>query len=254
MVNIKTTDRDLRLLLDLYRHSFLSFYQIALMHFDKCAGPTVYNRLSKLIKGDLIESMRVNLRVIHMSNKDIGVVYCITKKGLNLIKKYHHGGILRDAPIPINLNQLGHDLLLTDVIKVMQKKFIDAKVIDSKLLKLNYNYESQVPDAVVFMQNKKLAIEVELTAKSNMRYREIISNYSTSSDFDGVLYLVKDVAIKNKIGGLITGYPNHYKDSDDTGKFSFCIINKFFEDDEIDFISNLFNYQQQPTRSLSHEL
>ncbi len=80
MLNIKMTDRDLRLLIDLYRNSFLSFYQIGIKHFKTCASSTVYNRLSKLIKAEVIESMRVNLRAVHKNSEDIGAIYYVTKK------------------------------------------------------------------------------------------------------------------------------------------------------------------------------
>ena len=51
-----------------------------------------------------------------------------------------------------------------------------------------------------------MALELELTAKSEMRYREIILSYRTSSEFDSVLYVVKELSIQKKIGGLITGF------------------------------------------------
>ena len=228
MGNIKITDRDLRLLLDLYQNSFLSLYQIRDWHFNKCARSTIYNRLSKLIKGELIESMRVNLNAIHRQNEDIGAIYYVTKKGFSLMNKYHHRGIKRVAPVPINLNQLHHDLILTDAIKMIQRRFINGKVINSKLFSNSFKEERQVPDGVILFKDKRYALEVELTAKSNTRYRDIISNYRTSSEFENLLYLVKDDAIQNKMGAVITGFHEQYKKSDDTDKFYFCSLSDFF--------------------------
>ncbi len=230
MANIKITDRDLRLLFDLYENSFLSLYQIREKHFKKCARSTIYNRLSKLIKNELVESMRVNLWAIHRQNEEVGAIYSLTKKGLSLLKRYHSLGINRAVPIPINLNQLHHDLILTDIIKKLKPQFNNAKVFNSRLLTSSFREESKVPDGVLLFKNKKYALEIELTAKSNIRYRDIISNYRTSSEFEKVFYLVKDESIQNKIGGIITGFQGDYKNSDDTDKFYFCTISKFFAD------------------------
>ena len=241
MNNIKITDRDLRLLLDLYQNTFLSLYQIRDRHFIKCARSTIYNRLSKLIKGELIESIRVNLNAIHRQHEDIGAIYYVTKKGFSLMNKYHHGSIKRVAPVPINLNQLHHDLILTDAIKILERRFINGQVVNSKLLVNSFKEERQVPDAVILFDNKKYALEVELTAKSNMRYRDIVSNYRTSSEFENVLYLVKDEAIQNKIGAVITGFQSDYKKMDDTDKFYFCTLSNFFGEQEQGVFSNGVN-------------
>ncbi len=241
MSNIKITDRDLRLLLDLYQNTFLALYQIRDRHFNKCARSTIYNRLSKLIKGELIESIRVNLNAIHRQSEDIGAIYYVTKKGFSLMIKYHNRSIKRVVPVPINLNQLHHDLILTDAIKKLEQQFIDTQVINSKLLVNSFKEERQVPDGVILFENKKYALEVELTAKSNIRYRDIISNYRTSLEFESVLYLVKDEAIQNKMGAIITGFNGDYKKSDDTDKFHFCTLSDFFDEQRQGTFSNGIN-------------
>ena len=205
MRNIKPTARDLKLLNDLYRNSFMAFYQIKDTHFRDCANSTIYNRLSKLIRSGIIDSVRVNLIAIHKGNMDIGVVYSLTKEGLTLLKT---------VPIPINFNQLTHDLILIDVLKKMDG-------VNSKLVSFSNSYGDQVPDGIVTRNNKKVAIEVELTAKSNLRYREIVSNYRTSSKYDEVLYIVKDKAIQKKISDIITENLGNYFNEGDTDKFGF---------------------------------
>ena len=242
MGNIKITDRDLRLLLDLYQNTFLALYQIRDRHFNKCARSTIYNRLSKLIKGELIESMRVNLNAIQRQSEDIGAIYYVTKKGFRLMIKYHSKSIKRVSPVPINLNQLQHDLILTDTIKMLDSQFHNAQVVNSKLFVNSFKEERQVPDGVILFKNKKYALEVELTAKSNMRYRDIISNYRTSSEFESVLYLVKDVAIQGKMGAIITGVQNSYRKSDDTDKFYFCTLSAFFNERRQGSFSNGVNF------------
>ena len=97
--------------------------------------------------------------------------------------------------------------------------------------------QSRIPDAVLIdpRNNKKIALELELTAKSEMRYRDIILSYRTSNEFDCVLYVVKDESIQNKIGGLITGFNGRYEIGDDTDKFKFMtlsqVLNSLKEED-----------------------
>jgi|LULL01.1.fsa_nt_gb DNA-binding Lrp family transcriptional regulator len=219
MRNIKLTSRDLSLLNDLYKNSFLAFYQIKEMHFKNKADSTVYNRLSKLIKAEIIRSIRVNLVAIHKSNMDIGVIYTITKKGLRHLKEFSYYEVKREVPIVINFNQLTHDLILTDVLRKyggMNTKLYGQKTDDFE----------QIPDGIVTNKSQNCAIEVELTAKSNLRYREIISNYMTSSKFNKVQYIVKDKAIEKKIKSIID---DQFGDS----KFSFVTLIEFFKTQDI---------------------
>ncbi len=226
MINIKLTSRDLRLLNDLYKNSFMAFYQIKEMHFNNKADSTIYNRLSKLIRADVIKSIRVNLIAIHKENMDIGVIYSLTNKGLSLLKEYSYKEINRSVPIPINLSQLSHDLILTDVLRKLGG-------INLKLYGYRANLDEQIPDAIIHKENNKCAIEVELTAKSNLRYREILSNYMTSNKYSEVLYVVKNKAIETKIKNILLENYNTSFYENDSGKFSFVTLKEFFRDNEI---------------------
>lgn len=93
---IKVTGRDVLLLKDIYDNSFLSFYQIHEAHFLGRARPTVYNRLSILVQAELIEVMNVNLFVHHRNNESVGVIYRITKRGVELLNNFVQG-------VPISL-------------------------------------------------------------------------------------------------------------------------------------------------------
>ncbi len=213
---------------DLYSNVFLSFEQIRCEHFKNCATSTVYNRLSKLIKANLLETINVNIKANNLIQKDVGVIYSLSKIGLLKLKEYWHREIQRIVPAPINLSCLSHDLLLTDVIRRLKRKY-NCHVANTKIMNTSgINYE-QVPDAIVFesSNNERWAIELELTAKSNLRYREIVSNYSTSNLFEKVLYITKDESIHKKIGGIISGYGRQFNIEDDTGKFEFMDLKDF---------------------------
>jgi hypothetical protein len=180
--------------------------------------PTVYNRLSKLVKAEVIKAVNVNLVAYHRKRELLGVVYAMTKNGLKWLQDYKMTEDINQNPVTLNFNCLYHDLLLTDVLRVFKR--------DWKVTKPTKENQNRIPDAVLFnpRNNKKMALELELTAKSEMRYREIILSYRTSREFDSVLYVVKDESIQKKVGGLITGFNGRYEIGDDTDKFKFMTL------------------------------
>ena len=224
VVGLRVSDRDLRLMLDLYENTFLSFYQIREEHFKDRAKPTVYNRLSKLINAKLIKSLRVYLVAHHRSNQDLGVIYQITKKGLSTLKSYFPEKSFRKDPVSISFYTLYHDLLLTDLLKKMRKDFSGFKFTNTKLLGSDPRESMKLPDAVMECKKTKelIAIELELTAKSLRRYQDIVFGYRTNNRYKKVFYVVGSEQIRRKIGGVITGYGSNYSPSDDTIQFYFA--------------------------------
>lgn len=220
---IQITKRDILLLKDIYENSFLSFYQIHEAHFNKLARPTVYNRLSKITQAELIEALHVNLFVHHRNNELVGVIYRLTKKGKVLLSNFIQGVSIPANINGLNLNSLYHDLLLTDVLRSVKKMKPAHLIVSSKSNSCEWNKKERIPDAVLFnpKEKTKWSLELELTAKSEARYRDIILSYRTSSKFEKVLYIVKDEAIQQKMGGLITGYGGRYTKEDNTDKFIF---------------------------------
>ncbi len=214
--SIRLTMRDLAVLEDIYDNQFLSFYQIHEKHFSENKRPTVYNRLSKLIRANILEAINVNLFAHHRKSELVGVIYKLTKDGLKMLQEYKTTVNLNPAPMPLNLSCLYHDFLLTDVLRVLKMPY-------RRSTRVKEVGNERIPDAVLFDHEKKInvALELELTAKSEMRYRDIVLSYRTSHEFDRVLYVVRDESIQRKIGGVITGHRNSYELGDDTDKFSF---------------------------------
>lgn len=224
--NLRLTVRDLEVMKDICDHQFLSFYQIHEKHFPENKRPTVYNRLSKLIRAEVIKAVNVNIVAYHRKGELLGVVYVMTKDGLRRLQDFKMTEDINQNPVSLNFNCLYHDLLLTDVLRVLKR--------DWKVTKATKEIQSRIPDAVLFdsRTNKKMALELELTAKSEMRYREIILSYRTSSEFDSVLYVVKELSIQKKIGGLITGFNGRYEAGDDTDKFKFMTLTQILNSDK----------------------
>ena len=216
--NLRLTVRDIELLKDIYDRQFLSFYQVHEKHFPENKRPTVYNRLSKLIRAEVIKAVSVNLLAYHRNAELLGVVYVLNKEGLERLQDFKMTEDINQNPVTLNLSCLYHDLLLTDVLRVFKRSW--------KVTNPAKENKNRIPDAVLIDPKtyKKMALELELTTKSEMRYREIVLSYRTSSKFDSVLYVVKDESIQKKIGGLITGFNGRYEIGDDTDKFKFMTL------------------------------
>lgn len=240
---IKITNRDVLLLKDIYDNSFLSFYQIHEEHFAGLAKTTVYNRLSKLAKEKLIEAINVNLFAYHRKNEVIGVIYRMTKAGVKELSNYSLGVPVIFNNTALNLSSLYHDLLLTDVIRVIKKEMPLFAVVSSKANLGGWNKKERIPDAILIEPREKIkwALELELTAKSETRYRDIVLSYRTSSDFEKVLYVVKDDSIQQKMGGVITGYKGQYSKNDDTDKFTFCDLAQLLNNQQQEKLNELQN-------------
>jgi hypothetical protein len=207
---------------DIYDNQFLSFYQIHEKHFPENKRPTVYNRLSKLIRGNILEAININLLAHHRKNELLGVIYRLTKDGLRRLQDFKMTMEINLNPASLNVSTLYHDLLLTDVLRVLKRTW--------KVTKTPLGIQDRVPDAVLInpVNGSKMALELELTAKSEMRYRDIVLSYRTSSEFETVLYVAKDKYIQRKLGGLITGFNSRYEFSDDTDKFKFMTLDELF--------------------------
>ncbi len=216
--SLRLTLRDIELLKDIYDSEFLSFYQVHEKYFPENKRPTVYNRLSKLMTADIIKAVSINLIAYHRRGELLGVVYVLTKEGLKQLQDYKMTEDINQNPVSLNLSCLYHDLLLTDVLRIFKASW--------KILKPTKIDQKRIPDAILIdpRTNKKMALELELTAKSEMRYREIILDYRTSSEYDSVLYVVKDESIQKKVGGLITRFNGRYEIGDDTDKFKFMTL------------------------------
>ena len=87
----------------------------------------------------------------------------------------------------------------------------------------------RLPDALVLTPRGEIetAIELELTAKSDKRYREIILQYRLSTTYKSVLYVTATKSIADKIKVQIFGRPvPGLSTPQSTGKFSFVLLNE----------------------------
>jgi len=237
---MRLSSRDLELLDKLYRHHFLSFYQIQSEFFNNCAKPTVYNRLSKLIKARFISVLRTNLYAHHLDGRMVSAVYQITKNGIKILQSFFPEKSFGREPLSLNMGSLYHDLVLTDVCKNLESAFEDKESATFQRSRFASEFSEKVPDALMIdsRTHKTWAVELELSAKSEERYRDIVVSYRLSKIFEKVIYVYQNDDVRNKIGAVITGFGKQYKPSDCTDRFYFVSLSDFLRTPKSAVISN----------------
>jgi hypothetical protein len=234
------TKRDLGLLRALYQHTFLSFDQVMRFHFRGNSKATVSNRLAKLLHAGFIRKLRVGTVIYHSGPKTIGTILTLTNQALIVLRATEPSEKFLDQVPRISTLTLHHDLLLIECSERLKAFLPDVKVVNARLLGLKALRDRQLPDAVIEVPRRstqmaerpwRFAIELELSQKSERRYREIILNYRMSNEFDGVLYIHNGNGIREKIQSVILGYktPSGLA-MQATGTFYFAELNEFLRE------------------------
>ena len=229
---LKLTQRDWLLIEGLYANTMMSFKQIATFYFDERSKSTIHNRLTQLEQGGIIKRFKMGRILHHLRETEIGVIFSLTKLGLTLLQAKIPDRILRIEPVPVNTNTLYHDLLLVDVTKKLECIFPKMSFVSGKLLGLPSQKMKRIPDIIGHGQEteKMMAIELELTAKSEKRYRQILTEYRIAQEFEKVIYITSHVSIEEKIRSLLTHKKVDGFARPSTGKFYFSALKDFFKD------------------------
>lgn len=224
--------RDWLLMEGLYANTMMSFKQIANYYFDERSKSTIHNRLTQLEQGGIIKRFKMGRILHHLTETEIGVVFSLTKLGLALLQAKTPDRLLRIEPVPVNTSTLYHDLLLVDVTKKLESIFPEMGFISGKLLGLPPQKMKRIPDIIGQRREteKLMAIELELTAKSEKRYRQILTEYRIAQEFEKILYITSHVSIEEKIRALLTHKKVDGFARPSTGKFYFSALNDFFKD------------------------
>lgn len=215
------TDRDRALLFDCYEAGFLSFYQVKGRHFAEISRATTHNRLTRLKEDGYLKSVRVGRVIHHQKPQEIGVVYQVTKKAIEVLAGFRTNRCFRKDPVRLNTGTLLHDLVLTDALTTLKAMFPDRAISPGRLHPVE---GVRIPDGIILDSAGKphVAVELELTPKSEKRYREIILHYAMTPQFPKVLYIVENKEVLEKVRGQVLGYrPNPSLPAPSTGKFYF---------------------------------
>ena len=225
---MKLTCRDKGIIHDVYSHAVMSFSQIHRRHFKNRAVPTVSNRLRLLCRNELLRQTRIGVTHLLGRPDEVGVVYQVPSRGIRALKALYPERAIRDKPHRLNLPSLAHDLILNDALLALRKRFPNTQFTHGR----NYKNGShgRHPDAIMDGANGRVAIELELTAKSDTRYRQIVVQYLTDSGFESVLYITAGSVIGDKVAFQITHQrPLEGLASPATGKFYFAGLSRLLK-------------------------
>src|SRR3989344_927329 len=188
---VSLTPRDILLLHELYGNVMLSFPQVMRKVFVGRAKSTVLNRLGRLEGLGVIERWKIPLLDSRAPGPGIFVVFQITKYGIRALKEKIRDRIFREKPVRLHGYSIHHDVLLVDVLDALREKFPGAAITNGKLLENVAEEKVVQPDALFLLPGgqERWAVELELSAKSEKRYREIVLRYRLSRAFDRVLYI-----------------------------------------------------------------
>lgn len=217
--SVMLTERDYLVLKGLYDFVVMSFPQISRMYFSGNAKPTVVNRLSKLESSGLIARFRVPRLLTSGSENVISVVYQITRVGVRALMKWQKDVEFWPEPVKLQPYSIDHDLLLVDVMEALKIQKPNLRIVHGEYFSKRPGTTSLKPDAILIFPEvpKPVALELELTVKSEKRYRELILRYRLSKDFDQVMYVTGHGQIESKIRSILGS-------SDVSGRFKFCQV------------------------------
>ncbi len=228
--NVMLTQRDFDILQSLYSNCVMTFSQIAIRHFPTASKSTVINRLSKLERALVLRRERIPRMELGRDKNAVGVVFQITRDGILALRRTGMGPDLKPQPVRIHPYSLHHDLILVDVVAALHERFARAEVTNGKLLKESGQTSGGFePDLVVTLPSGlgKIAIELELSGKSEKRYREIVLRYRLSKEYAAVIYLIDDPFIQGLLTRVILNRAAHSQEKPATGRFYFASVDGF---------------------------
>lgn len=240
-LNVMLTERDLSLLKSLYDNVVMTFSQIEGVHFASTAKSTIINRLTKLEYAGFIRRIRIPKMELGNDKRAVGVVFQITKVGIQRLQQKFPLLKLKPEPISFSPFTLEHDLVLVDVANALKSRFGDCEIKNGKLgLTDGHTQMGLLPDLILSMSNTKeiFAIELELNGKSEKRYRELILRYRLNKVFTKVIYVVANPQIQGIISRVILNRTIHPNETPVTGKFYFGCLTDVLQNQSTAVFSN----------------
>jgi len=192
---LRLTPRDLNLLCWINSVGFVTINHIT--QKLKISQPTAYIRSKKLVTHHYL----LHERIFHGA----AGIYRVTHDGV------HVSGSPLPALRKISLASYHHDLLVTTLNLQLLNRFGGSYVSERELRHgdgLNcFGKIGHTPDSVLLLNDKKIAIEVELSKKSKRRRSEIFNYYLKNFDYQEVWYFCGDREIENQLKPFLEKAP-----------------------------------------------
>jgi hypothetical protein len=202
-------NRDARILEFLAKNGFASVRGLEREFFGGIAHRNHYRSIVRLSDKGLVE------RLLGDGDEILG--YKLSRKGLRLLKAIAGEKFAIQKPPQQFRTQYDHDELLIGIRSIFEKcpavsAFQSEQTVREHLAR-SYGYSEKegagykVPDAIFELKTPngefKVALELELTQKSKLRYRKILKQLALSQDWDTVFFISKDQTISNAIQGTL---------------------------------------------------
>lgn len=223
--HVVLTDRDLKMLMELYENVVTSFYQIHDLFFNGRSHATVMNRLRLLEENSYIVRTKIPRIKSWRGDREFGVVFQVTTKTIRVLQMKHSDLVFNERPVVLSIPTLDHDLLINDIKSKLIDKYPGYKWVNGK--NLNPKDLRKIPDAILVLANepKAIAIELELHAKSSQRYSQIITEFRLSAGIEKVIYVTPNEQIDRKIMSVIEGFDVPVGHRLSAGFFEFMSLN-----------------------------
>ncbi|QSZ27612.1 replication-relaxation family protein [Aceticella autotrophica] len=213
---MQITDRDIEILLWINRMRFVTAKQVSKKF--KIGIKSAYRVLKRLCDDRFLYHSRSYMF-------EPGVYLC-TKRGKRI-----SGSTLWVPERPseyLDKALYKHTLAVVDLSIELEKL---GGWISERELRKGHKFNEMVPDGVLVKDNKKVAIEVELTLKSNKRLDKKIEYYKGCIDYYEVWYFVESEAIfeavKKRVYNLLFVKIYYLKEAKGTDfTFSLCLNQK----------------------------
>ena len=185
-------NRDKSLVKLLSSFGFLTSEQIKKILFQEVDKRTMLRRLRKLKKKKILNRFE--------SAKGGTVLWSLTPSAVSQI---NDGFVIKK----INRNTLAHDLLVNDVRLKLEQRSIGKGWTSSHYFRFKMSEsrkpeerrEDTIPDWLVTIDGKMVALEVELNFKSKTRMRDIFRLYQNKKSISNLWYFVPSESIRKKI-------------------------------------------------------
>ena len=171
------TKRDRELMRWINAVGFATIYFIA--EKLNIAVSTAYGLVKKLLANEYL--------IHHQLYYGMPSVYYLTEKGAE------NSGSYLPPLRKISKGSYDHDLIVTQLVLRLAKKF-NAELITERELRYRKAQDGiigqpgHISDGILIIDNKRIAIEVELHQKGSRRLKKIMSEYMKNFDLDEVWY------------------------------------------------------------------
>lgn len=186
-MHMQITKRDILIFWFIDNFGYVSAQHVATMF--RMSLKSAYKRLNLLVKNSYLQ----HIRIFHRKHG----VYLLTGKSLQLLP--HSASIAR-----INLSTYKHNLLLVDLLLALSCKHnctykTDRIIRRESGFSLKSVSRPHVPDAIMNVNGKNIAVELELTEKGAARIEKILKFYVRCTGYGEVWYFVDNPALLKKI-------------------------------------------------------